>query len=117
MDQVGRLLARAALGVDDGAAGVLGEPGVQPGAAHHAVGLLAGLGHHAADDLLDQLGVDPGAGEDLALGLAEQGGGVQAGEPAVALAERGADGVDDHRGAHGSKVERVLVLRTSRTGL
>ena len=53
-DQVRGLLARAALGVDRGGAGALGEPGVQPGAADHVVGLLAGLGDAAADDLLDQ---------------------------------------------------------------
>jgi hypothetical protein len=74
---------------------------VQPRPAHHAVGLLAGLRHDAADDLLDQLGIDPGPGQHLTLGLAQERGGVEAGEPAVALAERGADGVDDHRSTHG----------------
>ena len=39
------------------------RPGVQPGAAHHAVGLLAGLGDAAGDDLVDEVGVEPGAGE------------------------------------------------------
>ena len=38
----------------------------------------------------------------------EQHGGVHAGEPALALAEGGADGVDDHGVAHGAKLEHVL---------
>ena len=42
---------------------------------------------HAADDLLDQLGVDAGALEHLALDEAEQLARVHAGEAAVALAE------------------------------
>ena len=57
----------------------------------------------AADDLLDQLRVDPGAAQHLGLGEPEQDGGVHAGEPALPLAERGADGVDDHGVAHGRK--------------
>ena len=93
-----------------GGAGVLGQPGVQPGAADHVVGLLAGLGDAAADDLLDQLRVDAGAAQHLGLGEAQQHGGVHAREPALPLAERGADGVDDHGVAHGSqKLEHVLV--------
>ena len=47
--QVGGLLAGAALGVDRGGAGALGQSGVQPGPADHVVGLLAGLGDAAAD--------------------------------------------------------------------
>ena len=70
---------------------------MQPRAAHHVVGLLAGLGDHAADDLLDERGVDPGALEHLALDETEQLTGVDAGEAASTLAERGADGVDDDR--------------------
>ena len=101
-DEVGRLLAGAALGVDDGAAGVLGESLVEPGAAHHVVGLLAGLGDAAADDLLDQLRVDARAPEHLLLHEAEQLRRVQPGEPALALAERCADGIDDHGVAHGA---------------
>jgi hypothetical protein len=34
---------------------------------------------------------------------------VHAGQPTLALAEGGADGVDDHGGAHGRKLEHVLV--------
>jgi hypothetical protein len=110
VDHVGGLLARAALRVDDGAGGVLGETGVQPGAPHRAVGLLARLRDDAAHDLLDEVGIDTRAAEHLGLGLAEEHGRVHAREPALALAERGADGVDDHGVAHGLKLEQVLVL-------
>ena len=110
VDQVGGLLPRAALRVDHGPAGVLRQPGVQPGPPHHPVGLLAGLGDAAGDDLVDQIGVDPGAGEHLAHRVADQDGGVHAGQPALPLAEGRADGVDDHRGAHGTKLEHVLIL-------
>ena len=43
----------------------------------------------------------------------EQHGGVHAREPALALAEGGADGVDDHGVAHGAKLEHVLRFATS----
>ena len=102
--QVRGLLARAALGVDRGGAGALGEPGVQPGPADHVVGLLTGLGDAAADDLLDQLRVDARrARSTSACAKPEQRGGVHAREPALPLAERGADGVDDHGVAHGKQ--------------
>ena len=83
---------------------------MQPGATHHVVGLLAGLGDDAADDLLDQLGVDAGALEHLALDETQQLSRVHAGETAVALAEGRADGVDDHGVSHGTKLEHVLIL-------
>ncbi len=108
VDQVRRHLARAALGVDHGAAGVLGKSGVQPGAAHHAVGLLTGLGDAAADDLLDEVGVEPGAPDHLGLGEPEQDGRVDAGQPALALAEGSADGFDDDGVAHGPMVPQEL---------
>ena len=60
-----------------------------------------GLGHDAADDLLDEVRVDARATQHLHLGLAEEDGGVHAREPALPLAEGGADGVDDHGVAHG----------------
>ncbi len=82
-------------------AGVLGEPGVQPGRADHVVGLLAGLGDAAADDLVDQLRVDPGPLGAAPAGLSPAARPRAARQPAVALAERRADGVDDHRRTHG----------------
>ena len=110
VDQVRGLLAGTALGVDRGRAGGLGESCVQPRAAHHVVGLLTGLRDAAADHLFDQRGVDPGATEHLGQDVAEQLPGVYAGQPAVALAERSADGVDDDGVSHGPKLEHVLVL-------
>ncbi len=83
---------------------------MQPGAADHVVGLLAGLGDDAADDLLDELGVDAGALEHLALDEPEQLARVHAGEASAALAERGADSVDDHGVSHGTKLEHVLIF-------
>ena len=107
--EMGGLLGRGALGVDHGRRGVVGQPGMHPGAADHVVGLLAGLGDAAADDLVDQLGVDAGALEHLDLCGAEQHGGVYAGQPALALAEGGADGFDDDWVTHGTKLEHVLI--------
>ncbi len=62
-----------------------------------------------ADDLVDQLGVEPGAGEDLTHRMADEHGRVHAGQPALPLAEGSADGVDDDRSTHGTKLEHVLV--------
>ena len=107
--EVRGLLARAALGVHGGGTGALGEPGVQPGPADHVVGLLTGLGDAAADHLVDQLRIDAGAAQHLGLGEAQQRRRVHAREPAVPLAERRADGIDDHGVAHGQKLELVLV--------
>ena len=87
---------------------------MQPGAAHHVVGLLTGLRDDAADDLLDQLRVDARALEHLALDEPEQLTGVHAGEAAVALAERGADSVDDHGVSHAPKLEHVLIFGNDR---
>jgi hypothetical protein len=114
VDHVGGLLPRAALGVDHGAAGVLRQPGVQPRAPHHAVGLLTGLGDTPGHDLLDELGVETGPREDLAHGVADENRGMHAGQPALPLAEGGADGVDDHWSAHETKLEHVLIRNKSR---
>ncbi|SLH87554.1 Uncharacterised protein [Mycobacteroides abscessus subsp. abscessus] len=94
------LLGRAALGVDGGGADLPRQARVQPRDPGDVVGLLACLGDAAADDLLDQGRIQVGAFEQSALGEAEQFGGVQAGEPAAALADRGASGLDDDGCAH-----------------
>ena len=52
----------------------------------------------------------PARASDLAHGVADQDGGVHAGQPALALAEGSADGFDDDRGTHGTKLEHVLIL-------
>ena len=54
VDEMGGLLGRGALGVDHGGRGGVGKAGMHPGAAHHVVRLLAGLGHAATDDLVDR---------------------------------------------------------------
>jgi hypothetical protein len=60
------------------------------------------VGHRAADDLFDRVGRDAGAAEELAVGLAQEIGGVQVGERAAALADGGADCFHDHGfGGHG----------------
>ena len=118
-DEVGGVLGRAALGVDGGGPGALGEPRVQPGPADHVVGLLAGLGDAAADHLVDEVRVDAGPVEDGLLGRAEQLAGVQAGQPAAPAAERGADCLDDDRVAHRDSSRRCAahryILHQSRT--
>ena len=66
-DEVGRLLRGAALRVDGRACRLLGEAREQPGPAYERAGLLAGLRDAAADDLLDEAGVDAGAVEQRAV--------------------------------------------------
>ncbi|GAB6987142.1 GNAT family N-acetyltransferase [Nocardioides pyridinolyticus] len=68
----------------------------------------AGLGDAARDDLVDQVGVEPGAGQHLGHRVPQEDARVHAGQLPVALAERSADGVDDDRRAHGTKLEHVL---------
>ena len=99
-DEVVRLLRRAALASRRSSPRLEREARAQPGVAGDVRGLLAGLGHAAADDLLDLVGVDAGALDDLGLGGGEQLGRVQAGELAVALADRRTDGFDDHGIGH-----------------
>ena len=86
-------------------------PGAEPGVAGHVGSLLPGLGHAPADDLVDDRRVDAGAGDDLKLGVTQRLGGLEAREPAVALADRCADRLDDDRLAHvdASQEERNAV--------
>ena len=69
--------ARAALAVDGGGADLLGQTQGQPRRAGDVVGLLADLGHAAADDLLDVAGIDTGLVHKRLLDGAQQLGGVQ----------------------------------------
>ncbi len=73
------------------------ETGRDPGVAGDVAALLADLGDAAADDVVDPLGVDAGALDERRQGVAEEVGRVPAGERALALADRRADGVDDDR--------------------
>ena len=108
-DQVVGLLGAAALAVDGGRAGLLGQPGGQPGHPGDVVGLLAELGDAPADDLFDLAGIDPGLVHEGLLHRPEQLGGVQSGEPPVAFADRAAGGLDDHGSAHAARLEHVSV--------
>ena len=65
-----------------------GQPGGQQGGAADVERLLAGLHHAAPDDVVDDLGVDAGALDQLVEDLRRQVGGVHAGQSAVALADR-----------------------------
>ena len=95
--------AAAALGVDGRGAGVLRQPGVQPGRPGDVVGLLAGLGDAAADDLLDQSPASMPARSSTPLCAAPSSSAAcRPDSHAVALADRGAGGFDDHRVTHGS---------------
>ena len=73
----------AALAVDGGGADVLGQSRGQPGHPGDVVGLLAGLGDAAADDLLDLAGVDAGPLDERLLNGAQKFGGMQAGQPSI----------------------------------
>ena len=73
------------------------KAGADPGVAGHVRALLADLGHAAADDIVDDLGIDTGALHEGSQHVAKQVGGMPPGEGAVALSDRGPNGVDDHR--------------------
>src|SRR4029079_2389947 len=108
VDEMGGLLGRRTLRVDDRRSGVDREHGIQPGATDHVVRLLAGLRDAAADDFVDEGRVDTGPLEDFDLCSTEECGRVDTGEPAIALALRGTDGFNDDGVAHGVKLEHVL---------
>ena len=96
--EVHRLLGGAALAVDGGGGRLDRQPGLEPGVAADVDALLAELLHAAGDDVLDLGGVDPGAVDQLGVGLREQRGGVDVLVVALLLvpaADRGADRLDD----------------------
>ena len=74
---------------------------------------------HAMSEVLARAGLDSDLVEQVVAGCVTQAGEqsngmvrrawLHAGEPALPLAEGGADGVDDHGGTHGTKLEHVLV--------
>ena len=100
-DVVG-LLRRPALRVDRGAGGGEPEPlAAQPGVAGDVRALLPRLGDAPADHFVDQRGLDAGAIDHRELRRPQDLGRLHAGEPAVALPDRGSDGFDDDRRAHG----------------
>ena len=76
------------------AATEIGRPAVSHAVRADVEGLLAHLGHAAADDLADLGRVDAGAVDQLLEGDAEQVGGVHGGEAAAATPDGRADGFD-----------------------
>ena len=109
-DEAVGLLAAAALAVDGHGADVFRQPGDQPAHPGDVVGLLAVLRDAAADDLFDVAGVDAGLLDQSLLHRAQQLGGVQSGQPSVALADRAAGGFDDYRVTHAARLEHVSLL-------
>ncbi len=109
-DQMVGLLGAAALAVDGGGADMLGQARGQPADPGDVVGLLAVLGDAAADELLDVAGVDAGLLDDGLLDRAQEFGGVQSGQPTVALADRAAGGFDDDRITHDVRLEHVSLV-------
>src|SRR4029453_9472098 len=98
----GGLLGGAALGVDGGGRSRERQPGAEPGGAPDVERLLAPLADAAGDNLADGRRVDARAGDELGEGGGEQVRRMHARQPAVAAADRGADGFDDHDLGHGS---------------
>ena len=87
-----------------------GRPAVSQRHPGDVVGLLAELRDAAADELLDVAGVDAGLLHERLLHSAQQLGGMQAGQPSVALADRAAGGFDDDRVTHSARLEHVSLL-------
>ena len=97
--EVDRLLAGAALAVDGGRRRLDRQAGLEPGVAGDVDPLLAELLHAAGDDVLDLGRVDPGALDQLGVGLGEQVGGVDVLVVALLLVpapDRRAHRLDDH---------------------
>ena len=100
--EVRRLLRRTALAVDRGADHRLGEAGRERRVATDVDGLVADLHDTAHDHVFDQRGVEVVAGDERPQRVRREVDGVHVLELPVALAERGADGVDDHGVLHDS---------------
>ena len=96
------LLARPALAVDGRSRHGVGEAGGQRRVAGHVERLLARLAHAAGDHVVDQGRVEVVALHQRSQDVGQQVDGMPVLERAVAPAQRGADGVDDHRGGHGA---------------
>ena len=93
--EVGGLLRGAALGVDCRGRDFERHPGGQPRGARDVERLLADLAHAPAHDLADLVRIEAGTVDGGPLYLAEEVGGMDRLEPAVAAAERRADCLDD----------------------
>jgi len=100
--EVERLLARAALAVDAGAADALGKPCSERRVATDVHPLLADLRDAPHDDVLDLGRIDARPLDERRQRAGREVHGVHGEEPAGLLAapERGADGVHDHGFSH-----------------
>jgi hypothetical protein len=114
--EVHGLLGGAALAIDGGGGGLDREAGLEPGVAADVEGLLAVLLHAAGDHVLDLLGGDPGAVDQLREGLGQQRVRVRVlvvallGVPAP---DRRPHGLDNHYLASRSVLHKVPALRGS----
>ena len=95
------LLRGAALRVDGRRRCFVGESGGEPRRAGDVEGLLARLRDAAADDLLDEGGLDARALDDFNLGRAEDLRSVETREGPVLLPDGGANSTDDDGFGHG----------------
>jgi len=96
-DEVHCLLRRSALPIDARRRHLPRQTGRHPRVARDVAALLPHLADAAADDVVDQRGVEVVTLDQLAEEEAEQIGGVPSRERTVAFADRRAGGVDDHR--------------------
>ena len=106
-DEVHGLLGRAALAVDGGGGHLPWQAGGDPCVAGDVAALLPGLGDAASDHIVDTFRIDTRALEEGREGEAQEVGRVPGAEGAFALAEGGADDVDDDRF---SRIERSASL-------
>ena len=86
--EVNRLLAGPTLTVDGDTGNGLRPAGGQQRGAPDVEGLLAGLHDASPNHVVDDLGVDAGLLDESVEDLRGQVGGVYAGQPTVALADR-----------------------------
>jgi hypothetical protein len=101
--ELGGLLARPALAVDGRGRDPLRPTGREHRAAPDVEGLLGGLDDASGDDVVDDLGVDPGAVHEAGEDVGQQVDRVGAGEGSARLPLAGGspDDIDDHGVTHG----------------
>ncbi len=98
-----RLLCRPALAVDGGAGDVLRKTGGEPARAGDVAGLRTDRIDIAEHDIVDSVGVDAGALDEVLDAVCAEVCRVDLGQSTTAASDGAADGVDDVRGraAHG----------------
>ncbi|EUA07574.1 hypothetical protein I546_5177 [Mycobacterium kansasii 732] len=100
--EVEGLLAGSASPVDGGARNALRPARSQDREASNIARLVADLGHAAPDHVVDDVWTDPGALQQFVEHDRGEVCGMDAGQPAVALAYSGTDGFDDDCFPHAS---------------